>query len=157
MKRQSNIPHRFASLAIPTPGKKADKGVKIETIDKWFSLYIRLKFSRPYSDEVDVRVADCFTCGKTQLITVLQNGHCIGRQHFATRWDERNCRPQCVSCNLFNEGEHGKFREGLVAIYGETEVAEMESLKRTRKKPTKSESFELSEKFRKAYKELLST
>lgn len=150
MTRRTTIPHRFSSLAIPTYTPPV-KGVSIETLDTWFSKYIRFKFTRPYSDSVDTRVGNCFTCRKLQVLTALENGHYIGRQHFATRWEVKNCRPQCNYCNQRQEGEKGKFRKNLVEIYGEEVVSQMEALRRTAKKPTASETLILRDKFKAWY------
>ena len=43
----------------------------------------------------------CVTCG---LATNLQCGHFISRSINVLRFDERNCNAQCVSCNVFRNG-----------------------------------------------------
>ena len=49
----------------------------------------------------------------------LQCGHFQSRRHMATRFDETNCQPQCVKCNMFEQGEQFKFHIKLNAKYGE--------------------------------------
>jgi len=39
-------------------------------------------------------------------ISEMQNGHYISRSKLATRFDEENCRPQCVGCNIFKKGNY---------------------------------------------------
>ena len=68
-------------------------------LDRVFSIYIRQKYDK-----------SCYTCGK---VGTLQNGHFISRQYIATRWDENNCRPQCVGCNIFGNGKPLDFEERL--------------------------------------------
>ena len=82
-------------------------------LDKWFSLFIRLREST-----ID-GVTQCFTCGKIDYHNKLQCGHFQSRRHLATRFDETNCQPQCVGCNMFKAGEQFKFHINLDAKYGE--------------------------------------
>jgi hypothetical protein len=53
-------------------------------------------------------------------------GHYIGRKHYVTRFDERNCHAQCKHCNNWGEGEKPIYRRKLVALYGEKEVERLE-------------------------------
>ena len=91
-------------------------------LDKWFSLYIRLR------DATDMGVAQCFTCGKIDHYKKLQNGHFQSRRHNATRWDNKNCQVQCVKCNMFGQGEQYKFGMYLDAKYGLGTSEELEIL-----------------------------
>lgn len=78
-------------------------------LDQVFSLYIRAKYPKY-----------CYTCnryGKT-----LQNGHFISRSYLATRFEEDNCRPQCVGCNVFGGGKPLDFEENLIAEIGKKKV-----------------------------------
>lgn len=45
----------------------------------------------------------------------MQNGHFISRVYLATRFDEDNCRPQCVGCNVFGNGKTVEFARKLEA------------------------------------------
>jgi len=80
------------------PKVKTQAWLKKE-LDRVFSIYIRQKYDK-----------SCYTCGK---VGTLQNGHFVSRQYLATRWDENNCRPQCVGCNLFGNGKPLDFEERL--------------------------------------------
>lgn len=86
--------------------KKSVTKLKKE-LDSLFSKYIRLSHSD--SDGV-VR---CYTCNKLMSWKTAQNGHFVRRQYLATRFDEKNCRPQCVGCNVFGDGKTVEFAAKL--------------------------------------------
>ena len=48
----------------------------------------------------------------------MQCGHFFSRRYYATRWDENNVRVQCVSCNVFHEGEKIIFTQKLFKEIG---------------------------------------
>ena len=91
-------------------------------LDKWFSLYIRLRYS-------ENGLVQCFTCGCVKHYKKgMQNGHFQSRSFLATRFDEENCQPQCVGCNMFKQGEQYKFALNLDSKYGEGKAEELEIL-----------------------------
>ena len=106
--------------------KKTISKLKKE-LDKWFSLYIRLREANEYG------YIQCFTCGKVGHYKTggMQNGHFQSRKHLATRFDKENCQVQCVACNMFRQGEQFKFGMNLDAKYGEGKAEELEYLART--------------------------
>jgi len=105
--------------------KKTISKLKKE-LDKWFSLYIRLRSANEYG------MVQCFTCGIVRgYKDGMQNGHFQSRKHMATRFDEENCQVQCVACNMFRQGEQFKFGINLDAKYGEGTAEELEYLART--------------------------
>lgn len=91
--------------------KKSPMSLK-KKLDSVFSKYIRQKYP-----------ARCYTCGKVGV--TLQCGHFVSRQYLATRWDENNCRPQCVGCNMFGNGQLLDFEENLKKELGHDFVEEM--------------------------------
>ena len=94
-------------------------------LDKWFSLYIRLRYATPEG------LVQCFTCDKvSHYKSGMQNGHFQSRRHHTTRWDLKNCQVQCVGCNMFKAGEHYKFSLGLEGKDGEGTAQELEFLAR---------------------------
>lgn len=60
------------------------------SLDTYFSQYIRNKYSVN-------GICTCYTCGKKLPIKQMQNGHFISRGYLVTRWNENNCRPQCLT------------------------------------------------------------
>ena len=95
-------------------------------LDKWFSLYIRL------SHATIEGMVQCFTCGCVKHYkSGMQCGHFQSRSFLATRFDEVNCQPQCVGCNMFKQGEQYKFALGLDSIYGEGSAQELQYLAKT--------------------------
>tara|TARA_R100000963_G_C4637877_1_gene101749 strand:+ start:1050 stop:1460 length:411 start_codon:yes stop_codon:yes gene_type:complete len=83
-------------------------------LDKWFSLYIRLR------DATDEGMVQCFTCGKVGYYKEgMQCGHFQSRSNLKTRFDEKNCQVQCVGCNMFKQGEQYRFALQLDGKYGE--------------------------------------
>ena len=112
--------------------KKTVSKLKKE-LDKFFSLYIRLRSANEYG------YCQCFTCGKVGHYKTggMQNGHFQSRKHLSTRFDEDNCQVQCVACNMFRQGEQFKFGINLDAKYGEGTAEELECLARTTMKFTR--------------------
>ena len=82
--------------------KKLTRSKLVKKLDTVFSQYIRLKDSKD-------GIGTCVTCGKQDHIKRLQAGHFQSRKHYSTRWDERNVKIQCASCNVFRYGEQFKF------------------------------------------------
>jgi hypothetical protein len=92
-------------------------------LDKWFSLFIRLR------DATEEGLVQCFTCGAVKYYKKgIQCGHFQSRTFLATRFDEENCQPQCVGCNMFKQGEQYKFSLYLDAKYGEGKAQELQYL-----------------------------
>lgn len=76
-------------------------------LDAIFSKFIRLK----YADEHGW--VNCFTCHKEFFWKDIQCGHWVARNYLATRWEVKNCRPQCRGCNLFAHGRPDDFAVNL--------------------------------------------
>lgn len=79
---------------------------------KVFSLYIRLR------DSDSNGIAKCFTCPYMAPYSQMDCGHGIGRQHKATKFDERNNHAQCKRCNGFEGGEQAIYKEEVEKRYG---------------------------------------
>tara|TARA_R110000744_G_scaffold139227_1_gene250231 strand:- start:379 stop:789 length:411 start_codon:yes stop_codon:yes gene_type:complete len=95
-------------------------------LDKWFSLFIRLRNANEYG------MIQCFTCGVVRgYKDGMQNGHFQSRKHLATRFHEDNCQVQCIKCNMFSQGEQYKFGLKLDSKHGEGTAEELEFLART--------------------------
>ena len=102
--------------------KKTDYKKKLDEV---FSQYIRLK----YSDKRGY--CRCISCGRIHFWKDIQNGHYMSRRYLSTRFLENNCRPQCVACNIFNQGNIQMYRRGLVEQIGEDAVNMVEVTART--------------------------
>lgn len=81
-------------------------------LDDLFSIWVRR------SSEDEQGIIRCFTCKRPMTFKTAQNGHYVGRQHKALRWDKKNCNPQCYVCNILNEGEKAKYAIALDEKYG---------------------------------------
>ena len=87
--------------------QEEDLGDLIADADAIFSQYIRLKYVREHG------YVDCYTCIATKHWTMMQNGHYMKRAHLYLRWDERNCRPQCQTCNEYEGGNMIEYTKRL--------------------------------------------
>ena len=112
--------------------KKTVSKLKKE-LDKWFSLYIRLR------NATNEGLTQCYTCGKVDHYKRLQCGHFQSRRHHSTRWNEQNCQVQCVKCNMYEQGEQWKFGLQLDHQYGSGTSSELEFLARISLKKMRGE------------------
>lgn len=79
----------------------------IKTADSVFSLYIRKKYANKNG------LVKCYTCNKELHYSEIENGHFISRGHYAARFLEDNCRPQCSKCNSIHNDKPEIFKEKL--------------------------------------------
>lgn len=117
---EGNIPKLRNSRLQAKSGLKKGKKRKIATVtslkkklDAIFSKFIRQKYADSNGN------CRCYTCGYTAHWKKLQNGHMVSRYYLATRYDERNCRPQCYTCNMFRNGMIPDFSKRLEEELGE--------------------------------------
>lgn len=100
--------------------KRRKKGKSLSSykkeLDSVFSKYVRAKYQKT-----------CYTC---EFTGVLQNGHFVPRQYLAVRWEEDNCRPQCMNCNVFRHGKPLDFEERLVQELGAARVQELKDARK---------------------------
>ena len=96
-KKKPTKPLKRTSLKKKAPKTQAKLKKDLDAI---FSKYVRAKYRK-----------ECYTCYKKGV--TLQCGHFISRQYLMTRWDENNCRPQCVGCNIYGNGKPLDFEERL--------------------------------------------
>ena len=90
-------------------------------LDSVFSKHLRLK----YADKNGF--CTCYTCGVRKYWKEIHAGHFIPRNILITRWDEGNCRPQCVGCNLFGNGKVLDFEDHLVKDFGRKVVDKLKA------------------------------
>lgn len=79
---------------------------------KAFSEYIRLR------DADEFGICKCFTCGRIRHWRQVDCGHGIGRQHKATKFDEKNNHAQCKGCNGFEGGRMDIYKQRVDERYG---------------------------------------
>src|SRR3990167_6429980 len=87
--------------------------------DKVFSLWVRKSHADKNGN------VTCYTCPYTAHWKKFQNGHLVSRYYLSTRYDERNCRPQCITCNIWRHGRTPEFAENLSKELGDGIVEEL--------------------------------
>jgi 5-methylcytosine-specific restriction endonuclease McrA len=96
----------------------------------------------------------CFICGAFIKKGNSEVCHYIRRANLPTRFHVMNAHLGCIECNRFDEMHEMKYEQKLVLKYGIEKVVELESLKRSLMKPTRSDLIELLEDFKLRIKEL---
>ena len=118
-----------------------------DKLDKVFSLYIRLR------DSDENGFCTCYTCGKVAHYKEMQNGHFWSRTHLSTRFNEDNCKVQCVGCNIFKKGNYIEYTKRLLKELGEEKFNELEQLKNSTVKISKAEYEQMIEHYNQKIKE----
>jgi len=117
-------------------------------LDKWFSLFIRLRYA------TDEGMTQCVTCGDVKHYKSMHCGHFMSRAAHSTRWHEDNCEVQCVGCNLFKQGQQYLFSVHIDNKHGEGTADELEHLSRMTVKYMRCDYEEQIEKYKELVKEL---
>lgn len=115
---------------------------------KVFSTYIRLR------DADEQGFCKCFTCGFTADWKRFDAGHGIGRQHKATKYDERNNHAQCKRCNGFEGGKREVYKEEVNKRYGPQTWEKLEVMSRMTCKRDKFEIEVMTAHYKKLADEL---
>jgi hypothetical protein len=104
------------------------KGAKLKAW-KACSRYIRAYYADKYGR------CRCVTCGEYLQYnkTECNAGHFVGGRGNAVLLDEELIRPQCQKCNLFMDGQQGKFALYLMREEGKTQEQIEEMLNRRHK------------------------
>ena len=89
-------------------------------LDRVYSIYIRNK----YADKDGY--CTCVTCGVKKHWKELHNGHFVSRTHNILRWDDRNCHPQCMGCNVFKKGNMVSYSVFMERMYGQGIIQTLE-------------------------------
>ena len=134
---------------------RSEKSKAMETADKWFSRYIRLRYHFKIATDGTV-LNRCIITGTVKPANQMDNGHCFSRAFLTTRYEEDNCRPQNRSSNRFSgEADHYKFIDNLTAEIGEERFNRIDKLRRETGTDTTEFYKEQSEKYRKSTNKLI--
>lgn len=79
---------------------------------KVFSEYIRLR------DSDENGFCKCFTCTRVAFWRKMDCGHGVGRQHWGTKYNEKNNHAQCKVCNGFEGGRADRYEKAVNKRYG---------------------------------------
>jgi len=143
---------RSNSLSKP---KKSPKTLAMENADKWFSLYIRIKYS--YNIQNGEVFCQCIVDPSViKNAKHMDNGHCFSRGNKPTRYEEDNCRPQNRSSNRYKGEEHHYiFIDNLTKEIGEERFNRIDALRRENGQDNIVFYKEQSEKYRKLVNKLV--
>jgi len=121
--------------------KKAESvSVLTKKLDRIFSVYIRLKGTKPNGD------CKCYTCDKVLYWREIQCGHFQSRRFMSTRFHELNCKPQCYGCNIGLSGNQYIFGVNLDKEHGMGTAERMVRKSREQTKISAQELMELIDK-----------
>lgn len=125
------------------PKSKRNARHKVSTLkkkaDKLWSELVR----RENSDEHGM--VKCYTCDQQYHWKAIQNGHFVSRTHTSTRFYEKNCKPQCMACNVWRRGNPSEFAKNLVKEYGVEILDELSDMRNTTVKMKVNDYLELIE------------
>lgn len=97
----------------------------IKRLDSVYSQYIRL-------DKSDANgFCRCITCNDVIFWKDIQNGHYISRAKYPTRWNDDNCFPQCVRCNIFLKGNYIEYTLFMIDSYSREFIDDQKKLSQT--------------------------
>lgn len=116
--QSSQVKGQSKKSSKPTKKKSKSLSKLVKELDAVFSQWIRQKYAKN-------GLVKCVTCNLVKPIKEMQNGHYVSRVHRATRWDEENCHPQCVGCNMFKEGNKAQYTEYLLDEIGEERLRKL--------------------------------
>lgn len=132
------MPYYIKKKPLPKRKRQPSTRTLIVKLDKVFSLYIRLRDSKPFG----YKAFKCISCGKIKPFSKADCGHYYSRAKMSTRFDEENCNSECSCCNRFSADHLDGYRENLIKKIGQQRF----DLLRVRANQTKKWSvFELQE------------
>ena len=91
-----------------------DRKTWIAKLDKVFSLYIRMRDSKPYR----YGSFRCISCGDSFPIAMADAGHFVSRNCMPLRWNPANVHAECQSCNRFHGDHLLAYRRNLIDKLG---------------------------------------
>jgi uncharacterized membrane protein len=129
--------------------KRTPKQKAMDEADKWFSLYIRLK-------NADWRgYCTCYTCDKVAMYNEgMQNGHFVSRGSHNLRFEEKNCRVQCVGCNVYKNGNYIQYTLRLIKEKGKPFVNRLIKSGKETKTLMEEDLLKIADKYKKLVKKM---
>ena len=118
-------------------------------LDVIFSKYIRWYYADANG------YVECYTCGVTKPVKEMQCGHFQSRRHYATRWHTDNCKPQCVKCNMFMQGNIWVYGNKLKAEIGDVKFNKLIQLSNSTVKYTQQDYLDMLEYYKKELNNLM--
>ena len=118
-------------------------------LDVIFSKYIRWYYADANG------YVECYTCGITKPVKEMQCGHFQSRRHYATRWHTDNCKPQCVKCNMFMQGNIWVYGNKLKAEIGDVKFNKLIQLSNSTVKYTQQDYLNMLEYYKKELNNLM--
>ena len=118
-------------------------------LDVIFSKYIRWYYADANG------YVECYTCGVTKPVKEMQCGHFQSRRHYATRWHTDNCKPQCVKCNMFMQGNIWVYGNKLKAEIGDVKFNKLIQLSNSTVKYTQQDYLNMLEYYKKELNNLM--
>lgn len=67
----------------------------------------------------------CVTCGKRYHWKEIQAGHFVSGRSNGVLFDERGIHPQCVSCNMFRNGNQEAYFQFMLSRFGQSVIDEL--------------------------------
>lgn len=125
--------------------------MKIDKLDKIFSIYIRLR------DSDENGYCKCITCPTIKHWKKMDCGHYVKRQHQGVRYNEKNCASQCKNCNWNLQGNDAIYKEKIIELYGREIHDLLKSAERINFKRTQLEIDILTDEYKQKVKELIKT
>lgn len=102
----------FFNFKKRTP-KQADTSKLMLKADILFSEVVRLAAAD------NDGVVSCITCNEPFHYTKVECGHYVKRRHMATRYELKNCGPQCHTCNCHFDGKEEEHAAYIDRTYGD--------------------------------------
>ena len=95
-----------------------------EKLWKVFAEFIKLR------DTDNQGFGHCISCSRRIAMKGSHCGHFIARTYSGTRYEELNNHLQCVTCNIYKEGNPIGYKNTLVLKYGPGIIEALETKKR---------------------------
>jgi len=136
-------------MAAKKKKKKSRSKLKKEAWDL-LSKIIRLK----YAD--DNGNCSCVSCGTTRHWSQLQAGHFIPKaKGNSVYFLESNIHPQCVHCNMFQDGNLTPYTLFMIDTYGRDEVERLQNIAKEKLKISSNDYEDMIVEYKSRLKALL--